>query len=354
MANVLTFTEKTEKIERKVKQHHEEHNLSVQKSAKSLETFFRKQLENTTEDITEKINNVQDTMQIKFETKLNAMKESVTLQSKYISDIKEDLKVIQENDIKGEIRIIKTKQDELEKLLETKSTESAKTTFPNPPQPTNHKKILKELSAHLSQRYDDIVIGNSIVSGISYKRFVPDESTLKISLRGKGIKDVHQYINDKLNNLSEDPSNIFIHVGSNDLQNGTSPENLLTLTEELGGCLIHHFTHSTVIFSSVLNRIGNDDFNQSSKVYNNLLSDLCKHNGFCFSNNSNINTSLNFTSDGVHLNKRYGVPKLARNLCESVGIYVQQTNIAMSHGINHNNGHIRSRETYTSAIQNKR
>ena len=72
------------------------------KSGKSLETFFRKQLENTTEDITEKINNVQDTMQIKFETKLNDMKESVTLQSKYISDIKEDLKVIQENDIKGE------------------------------------------------------------------------------------------------------------------------------------------------------------------------------------------------------------------------------------------------------------
>ena len=192
------------------------------------------------------------------------------------------------------------------------------------------------------------------MSRISYKRFVPDESTLKISLRGKGIKDVHQYINDKLNNLSEDPSNIFIHVASNDLQNGTSPENLLTLTEELGGCLIHHFPHSTVIFSSVLNRIGNDDFNQFAKVYNNLLSDLCKHNGFCFSNNSNINTSLNFTSDGVHLNERYGVPKLARNLCESVGIYVQQTNIAMSHGINHNNGHIRSRETYTSAIQNKR
>ena len=53
---------KTEKIEWKVKQNHEEHNLSVQKSAKSLETFFRKRLENTTEDITEKINNVQDIM----------------------------------------------------------------------------------------------------------------------------------------------------------------------------------------------------------------------------------------------------------------------------------------------------
>ena len=59
-------------------------------------------------------------MQVKFYTKLNTMKESVTLQSKYISDLKEDLKVIQENDIKGEIRMIKTKQDELEKLLETK------------------------------------------------------------------------------------------------------------------------------------------------------------------------------------------------------------------------------------------
>ena len=61
MADVLTFTEKAEKIERKVKQNHEEHFLSIQKSAKSLETFFRKQLENTTGDMTEKINNVQDT-----------------------------------------------------------------------------------------------------------------------------------------------------------------------------------------------------------------------------------------------------------------------------------------------------
>ena len=79
-------------------------------------------------------------------------------------------------------------------------------------------------------------------------------------------------------------------------------------------------------------------------------SPLCKHNGFCFSNNSVINTFLNFTSDGIHLTKRYGVPKLARDLCESVGIYVQQTIIALSHGINHNNGRIRSKETYTSAI----
>ena len=30
-------------------------------------------------------------MQVKFETKVNAMKENATLQSKYISDIKEDL-----------------------------------------------------------------------------------------------------------------------------------------------------------------------------------------------------------------------------------------------------------------------
>ena len=93
--------------------------------------------------------------------------------------------------------MIKTKQDELEKQLETKSTESSK-----PTQPTNHSNILKESPAHLSHGYDHIVIGDSIVSGIIYKRFVPDESTLNISLRGKGIEDVHQYINDKLNNLS--------------------------------------------------------------------------------------------------------------------------------------------------------
>ena len=35
-----------------------------------------------------------------------------------------------------------------------------------------------------------------------------------------------------------------------------------------------------------------------------------------------------------------------------MGIYVQQTNIAMSHGINLNSEHIRSRETYTSTITN--
>ena len=93
--------------------------------------------------------------------------------------------------------MIKTKQDELEKLLETKSTESRKTTFSNPPQPANHNYILKESPAHSSHRYDHIVNGDSVVSGISYKRFVPDESTSKISLRRKGIKDVHQYINDK-------------------------------------------------------------------------------------------------------------------------------------------------------------
>ena len=91
---------------------------------------------------------------------------------------------------------------------------------------------------------------------------MPDESTLKISLRRKGIKDVRQYIYDKLNK-----QHIYT-VGINDLQNGTSPENMLTLTKELGGSLIHHFPHSTVIFSSALNRIDNDGFDQSAKVYN--------------------------------------------------------------------------------------
>ena len=132
---------------------------------------------------------------------------------------------------------------------------------------------------------------------------------------------MHQYINYKFNNLSEDLSNIFIHVGSNGLQNGTSPENLLTLTEELGGCLIHHFSHSTVIFSSVLNRTGNDKFDQSAKlIYVSIMVSV-----------SNINTSSNFSSDGIHLNKRYGVPKLARNLCDSVEIYIQQTNKQQFH-----------------------
>ena len=52
-------------------------------------------------------------------------------------------------------------------------------------------------------------------------------------------------------------------------------------------------------------------------------------------NNSNINTSSNFASDGIHLNERYhnGVPELARNLCDSVGTYAQQTNITVSNGI---------------------
>ena len=61
-------------------------------------------------------------------------------------------------DIKGQIRIMKTKEDELEKLLETKSTESSKTTFPNPSQSANYSNILKESPARLSHRYDHIVI----------------------------------------------------------------------------------------------------------------------------------------------------------------------------------------------------
>ena len=50
-------------------------------------------------------------MQVKFETTLNVMKESVTLQSKYVSDFKEDLKVIQEDEIKGQIRMMSLKSN---------------------------------------------------------------------------------------------------------------------------------------------------------------------------------------------------------------------------------------------------
>ena len=44
--------------------------------------------------------------------------------------------------------MIKIKQDDLEKQLETKSTESSKTTFPDPSQPNNRSNILKESPAH--------------------------------------------------------------------------------------------------------------------------------------------------------------------------------------------------------------
>ena len=68
-----------------------------------------------------------------------------------------------------------------------------------------------------------LYFGDSIVKRISYKLFIKGQSTLKIALlSGKGTRDIHHFVNETLQ-LDKEPKNIFIHVGTNDLNNGISP-----------------------------------------------------------------------------------------------------------------------------------
>ena len=196
--------------------------------------------------------------------------------------------------------------------------------------PTNQSRPQRGLPpiAHpnASKYYDNLILGDSVVKRISYKLFIKGQSTLKIALSGKGTRDIHHFVNETLQ-LDKESKNIFIHVGTNGLNNGISPPKVIEMMNSLTFSIKHKFPNSKIILSSVLSRQNNLSFNSQMKSYNDLLQQFCAENNFVFCDNSNLCHASYYIEDGVHLNSTKGIQLLVNNMNKSVGNLIQPKNL---------------------------
>ena len=142
----------------------------------------------------------------------------------------------------------------------------------------------------------------------------------------KVIRDIHHFVNGTLQ-LDKEPKNIFIHVGTNDLNNGISPPKVIEMMNSLTSSIKHKFPNSKVILSSVLSRQNNLSFNSQMNSYNDLLQQFCTENNFVFCDNSNLYHASYYIEDGVHLSSTKGIQLLVNNLNKLVGNWIQPKNL---------------------------
>ena len=161
---------------------------------------------------------------------------------------------------------------------------------------------------------EHLIIGDSLVQGIKETLFHKNATTKVVSLRGKGIKEVYEFL-DKVIFTEGKPKNIIIHIGSNDLTKVKSVEegkNLEIKYEELISMVKKKFDSSKIIISMVINRF-NEEFNRKAQTFNTAIKAICKNLKvlYLFHNNINGNRDL-FRNDNIHLSEK-GTSALVMN-----------------------------------------
>ena len=316
--DILLLKESTEKLERKI-----EHSLQQQKSENS------KSFSNTEEFFENKI--IQ-TAKEERDINLMLLNSSKHEMNEKISQLKfsvEQSKVENSLAIKEISEKLASVQSELTDYVKPTETE-----YPSRNEQTigNHRQFDKQSSMsstdqnkihpNANRQFDNLILGDSIIKRISHKLLSKHQETLKISLSGRGTRDVHSFVNEKLQ-LNVHPKNAFIQVGSNDLSNNIKPNKLMEMTENLSFSIKEKFESSNLIFCGIIPRIDNEAFNYHMKIYNNMLKNFCHESGYKYCDNSNIDGPLYYVNDGIHLNTSKGTPTLVRNMDNCIGNYYQ-------------------------------
>ena len=156
-----------------------------------------------------------------------------------------------------------------------------------------------------------LIIGDSIIQGIKEQVFHKGKRTKVLSLKGKGINAVRDYI-ERMSLQGKDPQNIIIHVGSNDL-NHYSLALLSKEFEDLIEYIQEKHRFSKILICLVSQKMGNYQFNRKAREVNQLLKDLCLNKNVSDVFHNNMKTDDLLRADKVHLPDR-GTAVFVNNL----------------------------------------
>ena len=115
-----------------------------------------------------------------------------------------------------------------------------------------------------------LIIGDSIIQGIKGSLFHKGKNTEVVSLRGKGVTEVKEYIQ----KVSTQSKNIIIHCGSNNLIKNTT-EDVKNKAAILTAIIQEKFKNSKILISIPIYRLGNEPFNRKTQKFGSLVKELC-------------------------------------------------------------------------------
>ena len=137
---------------------------------------------------------------------------------------------------------------------------------------------------------------------------------------GARTKTIPKYFDAVLSELSQKPALVILHTGTNDIRDGTNPDEIKRHFK----LAIEYFESMNikVVVSMVTCR--NDDWADRVTPVNHKLIELCNEFNLCYSGNENINvTHLNPSK--YHLHKG-GSEELATNFAHSINILFKNNN----------------------------
>ena len=138
-----------------------------------------------------------------------------------------------------------------------------------------------------------------IIQGMDGKLFHEGKSTKIVSLRGKGLKKVTEF----LTKSSLEPGNIIIHCGSNDLTKGLVEE-VNDQSEELINVAKKKYKDCKIYISMPICRTGNSWFNRITDECVTSLKELCRREKVTYMFHNNINSEMdNYRGNRIHLSE---------------------------------------------------
>ena len=158
-----------------------------------------------------------------------------------------------------------------------------------------------------------LTVGDSIVKNIEGWRLnkrMKSSDAVK-SIPGATTKGMKHHIKSFLEDNS--PDSIMLHVGTNNLKNKESAEDIANGIMDVAIFIRNEQTN--VIFVSGLS-VRNDRLNNKGKNENSLLKRRCDEEKICFVCNTNNNVGM-LNNSGLHLNER-GTMRLVNNLSLSL------------------------------------
>ena len=163
-----------------------------------------------------------------------------------------------------------------------------------------------------TNRKKTLIKGDSIVKSIEGWRLNKrmKSSVVVKSVPGATIKGMKHHNKGCLEDNS--PDSIILHVGSNNLKNKESAEDI---ANDIMGFTIFIRNEKTNVFVSGLT-VRNDRLNDKEKNVNSLLKRRCDEEKICFVDNTNTNVGM-LNNSGLHLNES-GTTRLVNNFCLSL------------------------------------
>ena len=285
----------------------------IQKVSQQTDSFIKKQIDDLKECVTDQLTEQSSSIDKATTHKLSqAVNEHITNTTRIIEE-KVDEAVSKADTSNVPIWGVDTDSEhDFEHLdIQKKMTMDPKKPFESYSERITNK---KEPPVHIQDNIEHLIIGDSIIQGINENKFHKNFGTKVVPLRGKGIIEVCEYL-DQVIFKRGNPKNIIIHTGSNDINKLTIDE-MENRFEELIEFVKNKFGASKIIISMVIDRFGNDEFKQKVQSFNTVLKDICKRLKvqYVFHNDINKNQEC-YRDDNIHLSNA-GTSIFVKNLKE--------------------------------------